>query len=339
MRFVKGAWHKSVRFLVKGGQDSLPAYSAQAAFFVMLSFFPFMILIMLFLSKLTFVNVDIVSKIINFVPEELSKYVQYVIEDLHISAKYSFTIIAVIVCLWSAGKAIQALYNALNIIYGTNEKRKGFIGGRILCSIYTLIFIVAIILLMILDTFGHQVAEYAYQNWPMLYEVLAFFLGFKKFFSFALMFFFFLLIYYQLPERKGAFRHELIGALGATIAWSLVKSLFSMYIRYAAGGSYMYGSMSYIVMLLIWLYFGMQIILYGAELNWFMMPKLHKWELFFHEKFKVPYKKDEEYEKELIEIENKIKELDEMMEASKNNVFKKRFKKNTTEKTENTNTK
>lgn len=329
---IKKAWDKTIRFLMKAGQDSLAAYSAQAAFFVLLSFFPFVILVVLFLSKLTFVNVDIIPRIISVVPGELDSYVQYIIEDLQQPAKYSFTLVAIVVCLWSAGKAIQALYNALNIIYGLNKERKGFIGGRILCAAYTLIFIFAFILLMIVEGFGHQAAMYFADNWPMMSNILQFILGFKKLFSFGLMFVFFLLMYYQLPERKGVFRHEILGAFGATIAWSLLKSWFAWYIKYAAGGSYMYGSMSYIVMLLIWLYLGMQIILYGAEFNWFILPSLHKQKIKLYQKLNIKYEESEEYLDELAKIEARIAELDEMMKQNKDKGFFKNLKKKIQEK-------
>ncbi|MDE5873816.1 MAG: YihY/virulence factor BrkB family protein, partial [Lachnospiraceae bacterium] len=46
-----------------------------------------------------------------------------------------------------------------------------------------------------------------------------------------------------------------------------VYKSFAIYMRFATKASYMYGSLTSIVVVLIWLYVGMQIILYGAEFN------------------------------------------------------------------------
>ena len=42
-----------IKFVNKATADSVPAYAAQVAFFVMLSFFPFMMLLVMIVSKLS----------------------------------------------------------------------------------------------------------------------------------------------------------------------------------------------------------------------------------------------------------------------------------------------
>ena len=47
-----------IKFVNKATADSVPAYAAQVAFFVMLSFFPFMMLLVMIVSKLSVMSVN-----------------------------------------------------------------------------------------------------------------------------------------------------------------------------------------------------------------------------------------------------------------------------------------
>jgi membrane protein len=60
------------------------------------------------------------------------------------------------------------------------------------------------------------------------------------------------------------------GAAVAALAWMLMTNGFSVFIKYFASASRMYGSLTSIILIIIWLYIGMQIILYGAEINYYM---------------------------------------------------------------------
>ena len=134
-------------FLRKSSEDSLPAYAAQATFFVLLSFFPFVILLILLSSRLSFANTDMALQILDFAPSQLSDYIQYVINDITYSNTTSFTVVTIIVALWSSAKGMQTLAVALDKIYKV-EKRKNFILLRVLCSLYTFVFMLLLILII-----------------------------------------------------------------------------------------------------------------------------------------------------------------------------------------------
>ena len=93
---------------------------------------------------------------------------------------------------------------------------------------------------------------------------------------FILIFIFLLLMYYQLPGRKGKVRLEIMGASLAALGWMLMTKLFSFYIQHISSVSKMYGSLTSIILVIIWLYIGMQIVLYGAEINNFYQKYLQK---------------------------------------------------------------
>lgn len=268
-------WNFIQDFAKKSSQDGIPAYAAQVAFFVMLSFFPFIMLLAIFASKISFMNADIVGYILNLVPDGLEGYMADIINDVVSINVQSFTVVTVLISLWSAAKGMQTLSKGLNKIYGVEETKNFFI-ARLLCSLYTLIFMILCLTAMVLHVFGSQIGHRVMDAYPSLAKATLLILSLKNVFTFLIIFIFLLLMYYKLPNRKGHVRHELTGAAIAALIWMLMTGLFSLYIRYAAKTSKMYGSMTSLAMIVIWMYIGMQIVLYGAQINYYMSGFIEK---------------------------------------------------------------
>lgn len=137
-----------VRIVEKGSDDSLPAYAAQTAFFVLLSFFPFIIMIIMATMHLPFARQNIVSELIEIMPDELDSYIIYMVDDIMYSGGSSFTIIPALFTIWSAGKGIQAITYGLDKVYGV-ERARGFVLTRLISALYTIIFMIICIALMV----------------------------------------------------------------------------------------------------------------------------------------------------------------------------------------------
>ena len=57
------------------------------------------------------------------------------------------------------------------------------------------------------------------------------------------------------------------GALLTAMAWMVFSYFFSLYFTFFPNFSNMYGSLTAIIMIMLWLYVCMNIVLYGAEIN------------------------------------------------------------------------
>lgn len=254
-------------FSKKVSEDSLAAYAAQTTFFVLLSFFPFIMLLVMIASKFSLARTNVVFYLLDVAPEQFKSYILYIVDEIMFSDSNSFTIITALVSLWSAGKGIQALTYGLDKIYEV-EQRKNFFITRLTSAIYTLIFMLLCLVIMVVHVFGKQIGIQIIERKPELANATILILSLKSAFTFVMIFFFLLLIYYQLPGRKGRVKHEVIGAALAALAWMLMTKMFSFYIQHISSVSRMYGSLTSIILIIIWLYIGMQIILYGAEVNY-----------------------------------------------------------------------
>lgn len=79
------------------------------------------------------------------------------------------------------------------------------------------------------------------------------------------------LVYKFLPNRKNraktTLRRQLPGAVFTACGWLLVSFIFSVYLDIFTGFTNMYGSLTTIILILLWLYVCMYIILLGGEVN------------------------------------------------------------------------
>ncbi|MFR6272668.1 MAG: YihY/virulence factor BrkB family protein [Blautia sp.] len=86
----------------------------------------------------------------------------------------------------------------------------------------------------------------------------------------------FLFLYKFVPNRKATFRSQMPGAVFTAVSWSAFSFGFSLYFDYYEGTSNMYGSMTTIILILLWMYFCMNIMMIGAQINCYFEEKF-KW--------------------------------------------------------------
>lgn len=258
-----------LHFARKSMKDSLPAYAAQTTFFILLSFFPFILLLLILTSRLSFAKTNIIIYILNLVPDQFDEYILYVIDDIMYSNNNSFTVITVLVSLWSSAKGIQALSYGLDKIYRV-EKNKNYFLTRLISIVYTLTFMVICLFLIVLDIFGEKIAKVTEDSNPLVSGLIYFILNIRGIIFFVVLLLLILFIYYMLPDRKGVLRQELPGAVIAALALLIMTGGFTFYIRHISKASYMYGSLTSVILIMIWLYISVQIILYGAQINYYL---------------------------------------------------------------------
>lgn len=76
------------------------------------------------------------------------------------------------------------------------------------------------------------------------------------------------LVYWFFPNRRIQFKAAYFGAIFTGFFWELAKFLFSLYVTKVANYTKVFGSLSAIILVLIWLYYSASIFLFGAELSY-----------------------------------------------------------------------
>ena len=252
-------------FMDRVSGDHVGAYATQAAYFLILSFIP-CILFLTTLVRYTPVTYNMVrDAIVAFVPENIQSFVLGIVVDVY-KRSTAIVPISALVALWSAGKGMQSLINGLNTIYHVKETRNWLI-TRIYAVFYTFSLVVALIICLLMLVLGNRIQELAVMYVPFVGKVLGRILGARTELVFAVLFLVFLMLYKLLPNRKATLKSQVPGALIIAVAWSIFSYGFSFYFEIFPGFSNMYGNLTTIIMVMIWLYFCMNLFLYGAEIN------------------------------------------------------------------------
>lgn len=263
-------YFKSKAFLTKYKEDHVSAFAAQAAFFTILSFVPFILFLFTMVQYLPIEREVITKIIVMIVPKETDALVESLITGLY--SKVSGTLISatIITALWSASKGILSINRGLNAIYEIKETRN-YILLRVISMFYTLTFSILILLLLVLVVFGNSLYRYIIKIAPIVSKIIDPILNFRYLGTGIILIVFFCITYTFIPNCKLRFRDQLPGALFSTLGWTGLSLAFSIYVDNFSNFSYMYGSLASIMILMIWLYACMNIYLLGAEINYFVV--------------------------------------------------------------------
>ena len=252
-------------FLKAMNEDHVGAYAAQSAYFIMLSFIPFIILLLTLIQYTTLTRADIYGAAQVIFPDSMNGFVIDIINEVY--SKTAVTVsLSAITAAWSAGKGFLALMRGMNSVYDVEEQRN-YIVLRFRSAIYTIIFVVSIILSLVVLVFGNSIHRAAVVHLPFLAVITGMILRLKDVVSIAFLTLVFMLLYKFVPNRKARLFSQAPGAVFSSVCWYLFSIGFSLYVTYTPGLSNMYGSLTTLVLLMFWLYFCMYIILLGAEIN------------------------------------------------------------------------
>lgn len=251
-------------FVKKCKKDNISAFAAQSAFFIVLSLIPF---IMLFISLVQYTPVT-EGMILNMVNRVMPTYISpFLIGIIHEMFNNSIGLVSVaaVVAVWSAAKGIQYLMNGLNSVYDIEETRN-WVFLRFRASLYTLILVVAIVASLTLMVFGNSLQYLIAQYLPIVANITQGILKLRSLILLAILVLFFAVLFKMLPNRKASFRSQMPGSAMAAVGWALLSFGISVYVDYFHGFS-MYGSLTTIILVMLWLYFGIYILLVCAEFN------------------------------------------------------------------------
>ena len=252
-------------FMERINSDHVGAYAAQAAYFLIMSFIPFL-LFLTTMIRYTPLTYNMVSDTIRaFVPHNIQNFVLTIVSEVY-GRSAAVVPISAIMALWSAGKAMQSLTNGLNTIYHVKETRNWLV-NRLYAVVYTFLFGVAIIASLLLLVLGNQIQTIASKYIPVLGRMIARIIGARTALMFAGLFLIFLILYKMLPNMKATLKSQAPGAILIAAGWSLFSYFFSLYFELFPGFSNMYGSLTALIMVMLWLYICMNLLLYGAEIN------------------------------------------------------------------------
>lgn len=251
-------------FLDKCNEHHINAFAAQAAFFILISATPFL-MVFSSLIKYTPLTQDLLTDTVKqIIPAYLSPIVVSLIEQVY-HQSIGLISIAAVAAIWSSAKGVQCLTDGLNIVNGCEETRN-WLFLRFRAIGYTLALIFAILIMLIVLVFGSTLQKAAFRYLPFLERIISSILGIRFLLLLGILVVFFALIFQMLPNRKATLKSQVPGAALGAISWYGFSFALSIYVEYFHGFS-AYGSLATLVLVMLWLYFCMYILLLCAEIN------------------------------------------------------------------------
>lgn len=261
-------------FFKRMQQDHVSAYASQAAYFLIMSFIPFVLFLTTIVQYTPLTYGMVREAILSVVPQNLQGFVLSIVAEVYTRSSAVLPVSA-LVALWSSGKCIQALTRGLNTIYHVQETRNWLI-SRIYSVIYTFLFVVAIVVCLLLLVLGNRLHELVLEYIPFVGIIIGRILSARTFLVFVVLFFIFLILYRFVPNRKATLKSQAPGAFLTAVAWSLFSYFFSLYFSLFPGFANMYGSLATIILAMLWLFVCMNLLLYGAEVNAYFEKELRE---------------------------------------------------------------
>ena len=247
-------------------EDNVMNIAAAATFYILLGFFPaiaaFVSLYGLF-AKIESVRAHL-SYLAGFLPESVLRFVgneMLRITMTHPSELSGAFFLTLAFSIWSANAGVMSLISGLNVAYEEPENRS-FIAARIISLAITVIALAvsigAVFLFLALPLMQNALGLTSLHflrvfRWPIIYTGTVLVLS--------------VMYAYGTSGKPRGQRRILPGALLASSAWLGGSLLFSWYVANYAHYDRTYGSLAAVVGFLIWIWLGLMVILFGAELN------------------------------------------------------------------------
>lgn len=247
--------------------DNISAYSAQCSYYTILSFIPFVILLITLIQYTNIEQQTLFNAISKIIPSSMNEFILGIVKEVY-SKSIGTISISIIFTLWSAGKGLLALIKGLHCVYNiTGKKNNSAIYLKIVSVVQTIVFIILIAIGLVLLVFGNSlisiVKDYfgALENFTILSAVLT------KIGFILVTFIVFLFLYKYMPKHKVKFREQIIGAIFGAISLNVISLIFSKYLDIFKGFSITYGSLTTLILVMMWTYACFYTIFLGAEIN------------------------------------------------------------------------
>lgn len=253
---------KAITTVKKPEMQILPG---QLAFFFVLSIIP---LIAIFGSVATSFSVSteaIEELITSIVPEEVVELLVPIVSGQGLNVNiFIFYISAIIL----ASNGTNSMIIASNLLYKTESSDA--LSRRLKAMIMTINLVFLLVFMLLVPAFGNKIVDFIcslINSKVLRNNLVLFYQIFKYPISLLLIYFNIKLLYTMAPDKKIKSKTTTTGAIFTTIAWIIATEIYSFYVSQFAKYNLFYGSISNILILLMWVYILAYVFVFGMALN------------------------------------------------------------------------
>lgn len=260
--------HKQIKKIAhEVSEDKISLYAAQASFFTITSAVPFISLMFAVVTALIPGNAADTAKnqmASLTISEGLTGILEYITDELSGAPNVSLLSLSAVTTLWSASRGIAAIKGGIESVYKA-ESGKNIFARRIKSITATLIFIAMITAIVSLLLFGNFISGFLGEGFSKL------FMAARTPIFILTMTVMFTSIYCNVSKRSSVVKSSAVchipGAVFSSVGWIVFSFFYSLYIENFPSASYIYGGLAAVCLIMLWIYFCMMILLFGAVVN------------------------------------------------------------------------
>lgn len=246
-------------------RDELFILPASLTYYFVLALMPILTLIVLIASSFNISIENIIILIEDILPNKISSSIIDIVSGKGFDTNIGlFNIIAFIL----ATNGTYAIIRTANNLYKVKDSEP--IKDRIKSVIVLVNILLLMLFLILVPVFGEKILLLI-QNIEVISSItdeLVFVLNLIKWpITFLILFFNIKLIYTVSPSKQLQSKNTTLGSLITTILWIVSSIIFGYYIDYLANYDILYGNLSSIIMLMIWLYVLSFVFVLGMIIN------------------------------------------------------------------------
>ena len=253
-------------------QKNIPLHAAYAAYFLILSIFPALLLVLSMLRYTGLTVEDLIWVIGDFFPQPLMETAEELVYSIYFHSSSTVVGVAAVTALWSASRGMYGILRGLNAIYGVSEDR-GYLYTRGISVVYTFLFLLVLLLTLVLHVFGNSILKMLTMVDNKVLIFLMDLVDFRFFLLLILQSLLFTLMFMTLPNKRNRFLDSLPGGVLSSLGWLVYSDLYSIYVEHFSNYANIYGSVYAIALCMLWLYCCMSILFYCGALNRYLMEK------------------------------------------------------------------
>lgn len=240
----------------------IPHASASLAYYLMFSFFPMLIFANSVLGLIN-LNISNVEESLHFLPQSVTTLIVEYYMYLSTSENLIPLFVGLVLVLYSFTRFINSLFRTINRIYGIEKPKRSLVSSMFF-TVALMISVYLVVFLVILGgfIFGYITKIFVFSSDFIILLTLARYLVSVGYFFLVI-----LLMYRFITRIDITIKQCLPGAIYAIIGIFILSAVFSIYVNYFSNYSIIYGSLSAIMLLMLWLYLLGVVIIQGSVIN------------------------------------------------------------------------
>ena len=271
---MKKLYEKTFSIFYKISALKIPVYSGNAAFFLLLAVFPAAMLLLTAVQYIPVSVEDLSSFLSTLTPAPVYSLMKAVFYDLQPGKTWAVLSAAAAGTVWPLTRSMVSLMKGLETVYEVPRSRP-ILKKWAISFFCAVILLVSILITLLLQVFGQTIYDFSFIHGWHITGLIALLLRLRTLFSLGFLTVVFCTFYTVLPARRLRFIRNLPGALLSALVWLIYSTIFGFYVENFSNYSMIYGSLTAVIITLLWIYFCINILFYGGLFNRFLNKSEH----------------------------------------------------------------